>query len=388
MESTKNNDNAKIMRIKKITLHQVELKLNNSFRTSYGQVTKRPSIIIEIEDYDDYFGIGECVAFGDPSYTEETIDTCFHIIKEFLIPLLLEQEITHPNEVEKIFTSVRGNNMAKAALEGAVWDLYAKKNLISLSKAIGGAKKEIEVGITIGIKKTSEMLKDIGNSIKEGYKRVKIKIKPGIEHELLGSIRRIYPNLPLMVDANSAYTIDDLEVLKSLDQYNLMMIEQPLSSDDFLDHARLQKEIKTPICLDESITSVQDARLAIELGSCKIMNLKIARLGGFSVLKKVHDLCMENDIAIWGGGMLEGGIARAQALAAYSLPHFSFPSDIGPSYNYWEKDIIDPEITMDQGVIKVPNLFGFGFSLNHEVFEKQLVKKREFYTLHLSKDLF
>ncbi|SMB84929.1 O-succinylbenzoate synthase [Desulfonispora thiosulfatigenes DSM 11270] len=368
-----------MMKIKKITLYQIALELKNPFVTSYGKVTKRPSIVIEIEDKDGFIGLGECVAFSDPFYTEETLHTCLHIMKEFLIPLLFKERIKHPDEVGARFIPIRRNNMSKAALEGAVWDLYAKRERLSLANAIGGTKKEIEIGIAIGLKKVPEMLAQIEKSLAQGYKRVKIKIKPGIEHEILEAIRNSFPHLPLMVDANSAYTVKDFEILKSLDRYDLMMIEQPLACDDLFYHAKLQEKITTPICLDESITSVHDLKVALEMRSCKVVNLKPSRVGGISAAKSIHDLCKEHNIALWGGGMLEAGIARAQALALYSLPHFSLPADTAGSNKYWENDIILPEIKMNNGIIKVSENIGIGYKLNQDILKKVLVHKEIFY---------
>lgn len=257
--------------------------------------------------------------------------------------------------------------MAKSALEGAVWDLYAKKSEITLAQALGGEKSEIEVGISLGIQDTvQQLISLIDRYVSEGYKRIKVKIKPGWDVEVIKEIRHQFPDIPLMADANSAYSLKDLERLKALDDFNLMMIEQPLAHDDIIDHAQLQSNLKTPICLDESIHSVEDARKAIKLGSCKIINIKIGRVGGLTQAKKIHDLCFKHNIPVWCGGMLESGIGRAHNIAITTLPNFSLPGDTAASSRYWKEDIIEPEVTVDTGLITVPASPGIGFKVNRK----------------------
>jgi O-succinylbenzoate synthase len=354
------------------------MRLITPFVTSYGTIQDRDSIIVEMEDEQGVTGWGECVAFIAPWYTEETVQTCRHMMADFLIPILFQKPLSHPNEVRQQFLPVRRNQMAKAALEGAVWDIYAKHKMMPLSKVIGGEKEKIDVGVAIGIKPLSVMLEEIHAALAEGYKRIKVKIKPGIEHELLGGIRRHLPNLPLMADANSAYSLDDIDLLKSLDEYQLMMIEQPLGVDDLIDHAKLQKRIQTPVCLDESIVSYDCAQKAVKLGSCKIINLKIGRVGGISEAKLIHDLCQQNDIALWGGGMLEAGVARAHSVAIASLPFFTLPADTAGSSRYWEKDIIEPEVTVHMGAIHVSGQPGLGYHINSNRLEEVTVQKTTF----------
>ena len=267
--------------------------------------------------------------------------------------------------------------MAKAAIEGAIWDLYAKKNNVSLASAIGGTKQVIEVGVSIGIKdSTEELLQTVSNAVEEGYKRVKIKIEPGRDVEPLSAVRERFPTVQMMADANSAYTLDDVETLKKLDDLNLTMIEQPLAHDDIIDHAKLQAEIKTPICLDESIHSLDDTKKAIELGSCKVINLKIGRVGGITESLKIHDYCHEHHIPIWCGGMLETGIGRAHNIAITTLPNFRLPGDTASSSRYWHKDIIDPEVKVEDGLIHVPQAAGIGFNINEEELNKHVVEKK------------
>ena len=267
--------------------------------------------------------------------------------------------------------------MAKAALEGAVWDLYAKRTHQTLASALGGDKKEIEVGISIGIQKSVEkLLSLIDGYVKEGYKRIKVKIKPGWDVDVIRAIRERFPDVPLMADANSAYSLEDAALLKQLDEFNLTMIEQPLASDDIIDHATLQKQLKTPICLDESIHSLEDARKAVELGSCGIINIKIGRVGGLTESKKIHDYCESKGIPVWCGGMLESGIGRAHNVAITTLSNFIMPGDTAGSERYWERDIIDPEVIVENGYITVPDEPGIGYEPNLERIEKFTVNKK------------
>jgi O-succinylbenzoate synthase len=265
-----------------------------------------------------------------------------------------------------MFSHIRKNNMAKSAIEGAIWDLYAKEKNIPLSMALGGELEKIDVGISIGIQKTvPELLAKIEAGLKDGYKRIKMKIQPGWDVDVIREVRNRYPDIPIMADANSAYRLKDIELLKQLDQFDLMMIEQPLSSDDIVDHATLQAEIKTPICLDESIHSVEDARKALELGSCKNINIKIGRVGGLTEAMKIHELCKERNVPVWCGGMLESGVGRAHNIALTTLDNFTMPGDTAASANYWHKDIIQPEVTVNDGVITVPKAAGIGYEVDY-----------------------
>lgn len=335
--------------------------------------------IVEAADTEGNRGLGESVAFSSPWYTEETVKTNMHIIEDFLIRILQENEINHPDEVSALFRPIKRNNMAKAAVEGAVWDLYAKRQNISLAKALGGVKQEIDVGISIGIQPT---LKDLSYTIEShlqaGYKRIKMKIKPGQDIDMLRQVRKQFPNTPIMADANAAYSLKDMEHLKQLDDLDLMMIEQPLAYDDIVDHAKLQAVMETPICLDESIHSFEDAKKAIELGSCKVINIKIGRVGGLTEAKRIHDYCRKQDIAVWCGGMLEAGVGRAHNIALTTLPQFILPGDTAGSTLYWEKDIIHPEVVVENGMIQVPDKPGIGYNLDDETLEACTVEKKVF----------
>lgn len=368
------------MKIKRVILRHLRMDLVHPFTTSLGTETDRDFIVVEIQNEDGMSGWAESVTCADPFYNEETVKTNWHIMEDFLIPILQRAELQHPDEVSQLFAHIRGNFMAKAALEGAVWDLFAKEQNVSLATALGGVKKQIEVGLSIGIQDTTDqLLRKIEQGLSEGYKRIKVKIKPGWDVEVIRCVRQEFSKIPLMVDANSAYTLAHMEHLAQLDEFNLMMIEQPLAYNDLIDHATLQSRMRTPICLDESIHSVDDVRKAISLGSAKVINMKVGRVGGLSEAKKIHDLCEQNGIPIWCGGMLESGIGRAHNIAITSLPNFTLPGDTSASSNYWLADIVYPEITVNKGIIDVPNRCGIGyqphlqrikmFTLEEKVFE-------------------
>lgn len=365
--------------ITEIKLHHLKMNLKDPFKTSFGTIQAKEFYITEIIDDQGYSGYGESVAFLTPWYTEETVETNRHMMEDFLIPLLKKHSVNHPDDVFEIFSVIKGNNMAKAALETAVWDLYAKRLNITLSEALGGKKDKIEVGIAVGIQPSiAELIAKITEHLDTGYKRIKIKIKPGEDINVLKEVREAFPDTLIMADANSAYSLDDIDLLKELDQFNLMMIEQPLASDDIVDHAILQEEIRTPICLDESIHSLADARKAVELGSCKIINIKIGRVGGLSEAKRIHDYCLVHQIPVWCGGMLEAGIGRAHNIALTTLPQFILPGDTGPSSHYFKEDIITPEIYANQGQIIVSKKPGIGYDINKKVFNLMKVATKSF----------
>ncbi|ATW28614.1 o-succinylbenzoate synthase [Candidatus Formimonas warabiya] len=350
------------MELHSITLRAMLMRMRHPFTTSLGTEWDKYFILVEARDKEGRSGWGESVASREPYYNEETVSTNWSIMKEFLIPLIWAHKISHPQEIGAIFRHIRRNNMAKAALDGALWDLYAKRQGLSLSRLLGGEKKEIEVGISIGIQETAEkMVEQVEKYVEEGYRRIKVKIQPGDDIPVVAAIRRRFPDIRLMVDANSAYTLADLDHLAQLDQFNLMMIEQPLAHDDIIDHATFQKRVKTPICLDESIHSREDARKAIELGSCKIINIKIGRVGGLGESKAIHDLCQEKGIPVWCGGMCESGIGRGHNVAITTLSGFTLPGDTAASSRYWVQDLIDPEVMVEKGLITVPQAPGIGY---------------------------
>lgn len=367
------------MKIMEVNVRKLKMVLKHPFTTSFGTFQEKEFLVVEVKDEKGNSGWGESVAFHSPWYSEETVETNLHIIRDFLVPIVLENDIIHPEEVNGLFAHLRKNNMAKSAVEGAVWDLYAKREQIPLAQALGGQLEKIEVGISIGINENmQELIETVRGFVEEGYKRIKVKIKPGFDVGVMRELRKQFPDVPMMADANSAYRLDDTELLKELDEFGLTMIEQPLASDDIIDHAKLQSQLKTPICLDESIHSLEDTRKAIELGSTKIINIKIGRVGGLTEAKKIHDYCLEKNIPVWCGGMLESGIGRAHNVALTTLPNFVLPGDTAGSSRYWEQDIILPEVTVEDGYITVPEGNGIGYEVDRQALERYTVDKWHF----------
>jgi o-succinylbenzoate synthase len=369
------------VKLARIDLQRIKIPLNSPFETSMGVETHKECILVRTYS-GTHVGFGESVAMDVPIYNEEDVDTVWYMLEKYLIPQLFKREIEHPDEVSHLFSWMRRNHMAKAAMEGAVWDLYAKEQGLSLSHALGGTRTTIDVGVSIGIEPTIEkLLQRVEGFIRDGYKKIKVKIKPGFDVEPMRAIRQTYgPDVPLMADANSAYTLSDIELLKELDEFGLIMIEQPLAHDDIIDHATLQRELKTPICLDESIHTVEDARKAISLGSCRIINIKIGRVGGLTDAKKIHDLCQAHNVPVWCGGMLEAGIGRAHNIAMASLSNFTIPGDTSPSHRYFAEDIVTPLIDFAKpGVLNVPTAPGIGFAINEQAILGALVEHKSYF---------
>ena len=367
------------MIIEEIQLRLINMELISLFETSFGREKKRKIIIVKMVS-DDLEGYGECVAMEGPWYSYETVETAWSILQKYMIPLVLGKDVKDPSDLLKLLSKVRGHNMARASLEEAFWDLYAKSLGEPLSRVLGGVKNKIPSGVSIGIQKNiQQLLKTIDTYLSEGYQRVKLKIKPSWDIEVIKEVRKHYPDIPLMVDANAAYTISDAHHLKKLDEFNLLMIEQPLGYDDLVDHAKLQSMLKTPICLDESIKTINDARAALKLRSCKIINIKVGRVGGLFYAKKIHDLCQANGVPVWCGGMLETGIGRAINVAIASLPNFKLPNDISASKRYYHEDIVDPPFELNSdGTINVPKNPGIGVKILEERIEKKTVKEATF----------
>ncbi len=365
------------MKIERIELRDIELPLVHFFETSFGRTTVRRIVLVRV-DSDGLTGWGEVACGEDPFYNYETPETAWHILKDFLIPWSLGKDWSTAADFATCFRPVRGHNMAKAALECALWDIEAQTKGMPLWKLLGGTLSEIPCGVSIGIQNSvEELLEKIARELAAGYQRIKVKVKPGWDVEVLARIRERYPRVALMADANSAYSLADLVHLKSWDRFFLMMIEQPLGWDDILDHAQLQKAISTPVCLDESIHSADDARKALAVGACKIINIKLGRVGGYVSARRLHDTCRERRMPVWCGGMLESGIGRAHNIALSTLPGFVLPGDVSASQRYWEEDIIDPEVTVTpQGTIRVPEASGLGFAPRLDRIEK-LTRRRE-----------
>ena len=363
------------VRIERVDLIRIAMRLHAPFRTSFGTVHGRDIVLVRVVG-DGVEGYGELVADPEPFYNEETIDTALHMMRAHLLPKVLGKSFSHPSELVATWSVFRRNNMAKAAIELAFWDAWARAEGMSLSQAMGGVKSEVEVGVSIGIQESVPvLLSEIERFLDDGYRRVKVKIEPGWDVEVVDEIRQQFPNIPLMVDANAAYTLADVDHLRLLDDYSLMMIEQPLAHDDIVDHARLQEKLSTPICLDESITSAETARRALDLDSCRIINIKTGRVGGHVESVAVHDLCASRDIPVWCGGMLESGIGRLHNVALGSLPGFTLPGDTSPSERYFVEDIIDPPVTMSRGIVRTPEGLGIGHSVRTELIDRLAVSK-------------
>lgn len=353
------------MKLRSITLHHLRMQLKAPFETSFGRSETRDCILVEV-DTGDAVGYGECAADRDPGYSYETSGTAWHILKDFLIPSLAGKDIDHPAAVQELIRPVKGHQMAKAGLEMALWDAYGKLEGKSLKTLLGGKANRVPVGVSIGIQESEEVLLQVAAGyLEKGYRRVKIKIKPGRDVGDTQVVRAAYPDLALQVDANSAYSLKTAEALKPLDDMNLLLIEQPLPEDDLWDHRQLQALFQTPICLDESIISPRHARQALEMEACKVVNIKAGRVGGISQGVAIHDLCQQAGVPVWCGGMLETGVGRASNLALASLPNFTLPGDISATERYYFEDITNEEFTLNpDSTITVPDRPGLGVEIN------------------------
>jgi O-succinylbenzoate synthase len=359
------------MRIRKLTLRELHMRLVTPFQISVGTTDMRRILLVEA-DVDGVVGWGECVAGETPMYSPETTETAWHILRDHLWPLMKGREFASAADVWDLLSFVRGHEMAKGALEAAVWDAEAKQNNMPLWKLLGGTREEVASGVSIGIQDgVDELVATVKKELAAGYQRIKIKVKPGKDLEQVKRLRQEFPKIKLMVDANSVYRFEDWPRLKELEGFYLMMIEQPLGWDDLYGHVALQKKLDTPICLDECIHTVEQTEAAIALGACKIINIKLGRVGGYTVARKIHDLCQQGGLPVWCGGMLESGIGRAHNIALSTLPNFTLPGDVTASKRYWHEDIIEPEVTVSaQGTIRVPTEPGIGFEPRLDRIEK------------------
>ena len=364
------------MHVEQVTLRELHMKLIAPFQTSLETTTVRRVLLVEAV-VDGVTGWGECVAGETPSYSPETADTAWHVLRKHLWPTLKGKQLASADQVWELLAWVRGHNMAKAGLESAIWDAEAKRKQVPLAKLIGGTREEIASGVSIGIQVSLEELeRSVEVELEAGYQRIKIKIKPGYDLEAVRLLRKKFPSIKLMVDANSAYTLADTALLKELDQFYLMMIEQPLGWDDLYSHVELQRELETPICLDECIHSEEQAVAAIRLGACRIINLKLGRVGGYTPARRIHDLCQQYGVPVWCGGMLESGIGRAHNIALSTLPNFTLPGDVTASRRYWAEDIVEPEVTVTrQGTIRVASGSGIGLAPRLNLIEKWTVRR-------------
>lgn len=352
--------------IQSIELREIRLPLVHFFETSFGRTTERRIVLARVTDADGAEGWGECTCGEGPFYSNEWTDTAWATLHEFLAPMVLGRSFAAASQVFAAMKPVRGHRMAKATIENACWDLEAQKLGVPLWRHLGGTRQEISCGVSIGIQNTPEiLLEKIRKEVDAGYQRIKIKIKPGWDVDVVSRVRQEFPDIRLMGDANSAYTLADVDLLLELDRFNLMMLEQPLAHDDIFDHARLQPQIQTPICLDESIITAETAVNAIALGACKIINVKLGRVGGHSEAKRLEQVAREREIPVWCGGMLESGIGRAHNIAMSTLAGFTLPGDVSASARYWEEDIIAPAVTVSpRGTITPPDAPGIGYNIN------------------------
>ena len=364
------------MKIEAITLREIHMPLVHFFETSFGRTYSRRILLVTVH-CQGVEGWGECVTGEDPFYSSEWIESSWPTLTQYLIPALLGRSISSARECPALLARVRGHRMAKAALENALWEAEATERQQPLWKLLGGKRREIPCGVSIGIQDSVEqLLEKIQTELSAGYRRIKIKVKPGWDVNVLERIRSRWAGITLSCDANSAYTLDQVEHLRKFDQFNLLMIEQPLWNDDIYYHARLQKGLRTAICLDESIVSARSAAFAADIGACRIVNIKVGRVGGFSEALSVHDVCQSNKIPVWCGGMLETGVGRAHNIALSTLENFSLPGDVSASKRYWKEDIIEPEVEVSpQGMIAISDQPGTGYRIKPDLIEKLTVRK-------------
>jgi O-succinylbenzoate synthase len=372
------------MRIDGIVLREVNMQLVHPFETSFGVTRSRRILLVEIQS-EGLTGWGECTAGEHPTFSPESTDTAWSVIVQELGPLLAAQSPEHGGECQRIFHKIRGNRMAKAALENAIWDLEAQREGISLSQLLGGVRETIPCGVSIGIHSSiAELMATIERELAAGYQRIKLKCKPGWDTAVFERVRDRWPGILLSCDANSAYRLHDADHIATFDAFDLVMIEQPLWHDDFFFHAMLQRRLKTPICLDESIQNRRDALAAIEMESCKIINVKLGRVGGFSEAIAVHNAALERGVPVWCGGMLETGIGRSHNIALSTLENFSLPGDVSASARYWAEDIIEPKVTVSaQGEIAIPDAPGRGYEVRRDLIEQLTVRKETIRALEL-----
>lgn len=365
------------MRIVNADVHQVELPLVFPFETSFGREDTKVCLLVALTDGNGRRGWGEVPAGAAPLYSEETVGTAAHVLQEFILPRLFAHDLAHPRDFPPLVSHLRRHHMAKAGVEAALWDLHCQAEGVSLARALGGTRDVIEVGVSLGIEPSVDrLLERIREFLDRGYRRIKIKIKPGWDVDVVAEVRRVFGDIRLQVDANSAYSLEQADVFRRMDASNLLLIEQPLAEDDIVDHAALQAQLRTPICLDESIVSPDDARKAIALGSCRVINIKAARMSGFTAGVATHDLARRAGVPVWCGGLLETGIGRAANIALASLPNFTLPADLSASDRYFPEDVIDPPVRLNaDGTITVPHATGLGFRVLEDRIDRYTVTR-------------
>ncbi len=366
------------MTIETIVLREIRMRLKAPFETSFGVTQNRRILLVEVVA-DGVSGWGEVTTVESPSYNSETTDTAWHIISDFIAPRMIGKNLNRASEAASLLSAIRGHQMAKAGVENALWDAASQLKKVPLSKLLGGTLNEIACGVSLGIRENPQALVDkVEEELQSGYQRIKLKIKPGKDLDFVAAVRKEFPQIRLSVDANSAYELRDTDHLKELDQFNLLMMEQPLQWDDIHSHAKLQSQIRTSICLDECINNAAHAGAAIEMGACRIINIKLGRVGGHSSARQVHDVCQQHSLPVWCGGMLESGIGRAHNIAMSTLPNFTLPGDVSASQRYWNEDIIEPEVEVSsRGTILVPATPGLGYAVKRKLVDQLTVRTRD-----------
>jgi O-succinylbenzoate synthase len=364
------------MRIESITLRKLKMRLKSPFETSFGITHDRTAVLVELLA-DGCTGWSEVTALEERFFNSETVDTAWLIIRRFLVPLVLGKEFGSAAEIPRILAAIRGHEMARAGVENALWDVAAQQKNLSLAQLLGGTQSEIKCGVSLGLQASPEvLLEKVAVELRAGYRRIKLKIKPGKDLEVASAVRNAHPGILLSVDANSSYTLADSDHLKRFDEFGLLMMEQPLWWDDISNHAKLQKHLQTPICLDESIRHVRAAETALDLGAARIINIKLGRVGGHTRTREIHALCLARNIPVWCGGMLECGIGRAHNIAISSLPGYTLPGDVSASKRYWEVDVIDPPVEVSpRGTIQVPTSPGLGYHVRRDLIERWTTEK-------------
>ncbi len=363
------------MQIEQITLREIRMRLKAPFETSFGRIQDRRILLVEVAA-EGLRGWGEVTAMESPCYNSETTETAWHVLADFIAPAVVGRSFASPADLPEALGGVRGHSMAKAGLENALWDLEAQQQGVPLWKLLGGTREEIACGVSLGIQESpAALVRKVANELRCGYQRIKMKIKPGKDREFIAAVRTEFPKILLSVDANSAYRLEDADHLRSFEPFGLLMIEQPLEWDDIYSHALLQKQMLTALCLDECINNERQAIGAIECGACRIINIKLGRVGGHSSARRVHDVCRKRNVPVWCGGMLESGIGRAHNSAMSTLPGFTLPGDVSASSRYWDEDIIEPEVEVSRhGTIPAPTSGSLGYAVKTKLIERLTVR--------------
>jgi len=364
------------MRIEAITLRKLRMRLRTPFEASFGVIRDRDVVLVEVIA-DGVTGWGEVTATPEPIFTYESAATAALVIRNYLVPQIVGKSVVSAADVQGLLSGVRGHEMAKASIENALWDIEAQQKSVALAQLVGGTREEIACGVSIGMQASPEVLVEkVRTEVQAGYQRIKIKVCPGRDLDCIRAVRTAFPKILLSIDANSAYTLDQVDHLKRFDEFDLLMIEQPLWWDDIFWHAKLARQLKTPLCLDEPIRHARDAQVAIEMGAAKVINIKLGRVGGHSEAREVQAVCLENKVHAWCGGMLESGIGRAHNIAVSSLPGYTLPGDVSASKRYWDEDLIEPEVEVSsKGTIPVPTAPGLGYRVRAELIERLTLEK-------------